>query len=61
MPFSIKNKCALEKGKKEEGTQIQDFLLLVIRFNWFPLEFLLEIPHVIMYSEGYGKLKSNIG
>ena len=33
MPFSIKNKCTLEKGKKEEGTQIQDFLLLVIRFN----------------------------
>lgn len=33
MPFSIKNKCALEKGKKEEGIQIQDFLLLVIGFN----------------------------
>lgn len=30
MPFSIKNKCALEKGKKEEGIQIQDFLLLAI-------------------------------
>ena len=30
MPFSIKNKCALEKGKKEEGIRIQDFLLLVI-------------------------------